>query len=1074
MQRIKGIKSILCVVFLLVGIHGLGYAKEKVGQSEEIPSKLTLLQWHTLETDHFLVHYPEGLEELARLSAGYAEESHALLSPIMDWQPEEKVHVIVHDTKDQQDGYASNFPYPTLNIFPNAPDISGVVAEYESQDWLRALILHEYFHVLHLDTVEGYSKLVRTIFGRPGYAPNPLVSSLFLFLNSPNNFAPLWLWEGLAVYLETELTNSGRGRSTRSEMVLRMHALEDQLLQIDQIDFHKPGIPGEHSRYLYGGYFVDYLVDGAPRSAIRGINHNIATWLPYTGVYTIQHSDGTSLSGLYDRFFEHQKQEQQKRISILRTQPLTSPQSLYSEGYQQKGFALSPDETRVAFAEGSGDYGKRIRLWHKETGKFETLLEQDANSLVWHPNQNYLFFTATAPRGIYSYRDLFVYDFEKKQVHQLTHGARVGNMDLSPDGRQMVAVENGKGHQNLVLYHLTATENESLPFKAERGKLLTHFQYSRIAMPRWNGQGNQVVYSLTDRKGGTSLPILEVSSQKEILRITEGHLQSAPIWGPDDQSIVFSSDHSGVSNLYRFDLTTKVLKPVTHVLGGAFLPVLAQQSQRLYFQNYVSPGFELAYMPWDGKQVRSDPLPRIRSTWFFNRELAQELEQSKVPVIEFSSEPYNDRKNLASQFWFMYGEEEPDGYAWGAITAGEDPLANHTYFATLTKGKEKLYHQFSYTNDQWKPTFSFNSTLLPRRYPFGLGVPRLWETVHDMSATLSWKIEGALEIGGGWLYHYQEPFDDDDFVDKVNDQLMGEIAENTKVSVSEMEPLFDTTRRYFNSRSFVGKRQGISLFAAYSSFSHYPLSISEAKGYSFAVDLTYFPENSGTNPKIEVIDVDDFDDTLEAIKGDSEGLTAAQQETFLEQLHAQKTQLSNEHTLLSLNYTKFQALWMKHHVLQFNLSAGTSLGQNESQAFFVTGYHIPLRGYRTYTETAEWYTAYTLEWHMPLFHIFRGMGTLPFYYRQFHTSLFYDYGIFSGDYQNINVTVSDEIFYLRDALGLQTRRSAGIEFKLLTHLGYRYPVNLVLRLSNAVDINDVPGNTDVRPFWAELDYALTF
>lgn len=1076
------------LILILIGGYCVGMAKELKVQVDSlgvrtIPSvapqndpvnKLTQLEWYTLETDHFLVHYHQGIEELARLAAGYAEEAHQLLSPIMDWEPVEKVHMVVSDTKDQQDGLATNFPYPVLKIYPNAPDISGVVAEYESQDWLRALIVHEYFHVLHLDTVGGYSKLIRTIFGRPGYAPNPLVNGVFLFLNSPNNFAPLWLWEGLAVYFETEFTKSGRGRSTRSEMVLRTHVLDDQLLQIDQIDFDKPGIPGEHVRYLYGGYFVDYWVDEDTRNVIRRINHNIASWPPYTGIYAAQHTDGTSLPELYQRFLAYQKQEQQKRIKILRSQPLTSSQSLYSGGYEQRGFALSPDEIRIAFVESSGDYGKRLRLWDKKTGKFETLLEQNAYSLVWHPHQEYLFFTATVSQAVYAYRDLFVYDFKNKQVHQLTHSARMGHIDLSSDGKKLVAVENGKGHQNLVLYDLTAAKTGIIPFGAKREKQLTHFQYSRVAMPRWNHQGNQIVYSFTDRKGMTALPILDVSTQKEVLRIQQGHLQSSPIWGANDQSILFSSDHSGVSNIYHFELQTNILRPVTHVLGGAFLPILAKQSKRLYFQNYVSQGFELAYMQWDETKVRSEALPHISSTWFFNQELAQQRDESVVPVIQSSSETYDDQENLSPQFWFIYGEEEPDGYAWGAITAGEDPLLHHSYFATVTKGKEKFYHQLSYTNDQWRPTFTFNSSLLPRRYPFGLGVPRLWETVHNMSASFSWKMEESLEMGGGWLYQYQEPFEDDDFVDHVNDQLMGQIAENTNTSVSDLEPLFESTRDYYNTRTFIGKRQGINLFATFSNFSHHPLSISEAKGYSFTVDFTYFPAHHGSNPRIEVIDIDDFDDTLEELQGDSAGLTDAQQETFLTQLHDKKKRLSNEYTLLSLNYTKYQSLWSKHHVLKFDFNGGSTLGQNELQAFFITGYHLPLRGYRNYTETAEWYSAYTLEWRLPLFQVFRGMGRFPIYYRQFHTSLFYDYGIFAGDYQNTNVTVGNQVFYLRDTLGVQTRRSVGIEFKLLTHLGYRYPVNLVLRLSDAIDINEISGNDDVKRFWAELDYDLAF
>ncbi|MBF0279566.1 MAG: SH3 domain-containing protein [SAR324 cluster bacterium] len=1053
----------------------------QLGKTTDIAgvSKLGQLQWQTLESEHFLVYFHQGMEELARMSAAYAEESHALLSPVLDWEPEEKVHVIVSDTMDQQNGHASGLPYPALHIFPNAPEISGVIAEYESQDWLRALILHEYFHILHLDTVAGYSKLIRAVFGRPGTAPHPVVNSLFLFLNSPNNFVPLWLWEGLAVYFETEYTHSGRGRSPRSEMVLRMAALKDQLLRLDQIDFHRPGIPGENARYLYGGYFVNYLVNGNPNISPRELNHDLASKLPYMGTSTIEDRNGANLPEMYAQFRSDQNKKQQEQINILKSQALTRFRSHYSGGYQQKSFALSPDEQQIAFVESSGNEGNRIRIWQKKNRRFETLIEQNAYSLTWHPSGDYLFYTAAVEQGITTYRELFIFSFRTGLSFQLTENGRVGAIDLAADGKSLIAVESERGHQNLVMYDLVyrqKNEADEAPFLANRVKKLTNYRYSRVSSPRWDHQGQRVVYSFTDRKGVTILPILDVSAGAIIHQIRDGHLQSSPVWERKDQAILFSSDHSGVSNIYRYDLESGDFKPVTHVLGGAFMPLTSPKSQRLYFQNYNDAVLELASMEWVPKQVRSDPLPSIKSTWILSAEMAKKRDQSTVPVVDAFSEPYQGW-NLRSQFWFLYGDEEPGGYAWGAITAGEDPLGQQAYFATLTLGKEKTYHQFSYTNDEFLPTVTFNSSLLPRRYPYGLSVPHLWETVHDAGLTLSFKVEGQWDVGGGWLYRYQEPFRDSGFVDSVNANLTGQIEQSIGTPIQGVLPLYKTTRDYFNSRTFIGKRQGLHAFISYSNLKHYPLSISEEEGSSFTLSLTRFPNRSGSNPKIVAVDGNAFNRILTEFKNENpekEGLTSDQKAALIKRLKNENRELSNDHTLLIGNYTSFYPLAWQHQVLKFEFSRGVSLKQNESQALFSSGYDIPLRGYRKYIETAQQFSALSLEWRMPITQIFRGEAMLPFYFRQLHAGFFYDYASFSGDFQSTDAVVDDEIFYIRDIFAEQIRRSFGLELKLLSDIGYRYPLNLVFRLSNAVDINEIYGARDEKIFWAELDYEWAF
>jgi hypothetical protein len=58
------------------------------------------LVWMTFETEHFVIHYTEGLEEVAYLAADIAEEVHEPLCEIYDYRPDTKVSLIFSDEDD--------------------------------------------------------------------------------------------------------------------------------------------------------------------------------------------------------------------------------------------------------------------------------------------------------------------------------------------------------------------------------------------------------------------------------------------------------------------------------------------------------------------------------------------------------------------------------------------------------------------------------------------------------------------------------------------------------------------------------------------------------------------------------------------------------------------------------------------------------------------------------------------------------------------------------------------------------------------------------------------------------------
>ena len=146
------------------------------------------LDWKTIETDHFYIHFAEGYLTQAKQVAAIAESAHEKLVPMIRWQPEQKTHLAISDETDLPNGYAISFPFNRSVLFLSPPDETNSLEDFEN--WLETLIEHEYTHILHIDKASGGPNSLRSVFGR----------NIFLF---PNQFQPSWIIEGLATHIET-------------------------------------------------------------------------------------------------------------------------------------------------------------------------------------------------------------------------------------------------------------------------------------------------------------------------------------------------------------------------------------------------------------------------------------------------------------------------------------------------------------------------------------------------------------------------------------------------------------------------------------------------------------------------------------------------------------------------------------------------------------------------------------------------------------------------------------------------------------------------------------------------------
>lgn len=534
------------------------------------------LHWYTIETRHFAVHYHEPLEILARRVAAIAERVHESLPPLLGHRPDERTHVILTDDSDSANGSASAQPRNVIRLFASSPRPLSPLGDYD--DWMTLLFVHEYTHILHLDNTGGIPEIINTIFGK---------------IYTPNAVQPRWFIEGLATYEESARTAGGRLRSTLFEAFLRMDALRDRLLDLDQLSNNVDRWPQSNIWYLYGSRFVAFIAEQYGDDALKQISAQYGSEpLPYGLNRVCRRVTGKGFVELYDEFLAHLRTHYEEVAGEVRARGLRTGTRLTHHGQTARcPRFLGPDEL-VYFAR-DGRSEAQLRVIDPRRGEVlrEMVRVRGSSYAAPHPDGRHVYYSSLDNyRDIYFFHDIFRYDRRTGEHERLTHGLRAGMPDVSPSGRRIAFTVNDAGTRHLMI---AATEDIS----ATQRVLVRSRRSHQIYTPRFSPDGDTVAFSAWRRGGHRDIRLVDVETG-EITDVTHDRaLDGGPAWSPDGERLFFSSDRTGIANIYAWDTGTGELRQVTNVLGGAYQPAVSPDGEALVYLGYTSRGFDLFRMP---------------------------------------------------------------------------------------------------------------------------------------------------------------------------------------------------------------------------------------------------------------------------------------------------------------------------------------------------------------------------------------------------------------------------------------------------------------------------------------------
>ena len=667
------------------------------------------IQWETVRTSHFLVHYPTTYHRFAATLVDYLEEAYQALSPDLHWEVKSRIDVVVRSDIDLPNGSSAVFPLNRMEI--NAVPFSSVSSIGEYDNWIRTLAYHELTHMIANDTTEGVFKVGRVIFGSAA---------------KMNQYQPLWLVEGLAVYEETIRSIYGRGRSSYVDMLLRTSARDGLLdnedaflgVTIDRLNDGVPNWPSGQTPYLYGYVMDEMVAEFAGAGAPGLISHESASSVPFFLNSVAERVIRTDYYHLWAQAVERLKKISEDDLALIRRSPISPAKRLSDIGRFTGAPVLSKSESRIYFIRDSYHESTGLSVLDLKTEKIQSLSEWKyggGTELKMASIGKQLVYSRYQPFEEYKlYSDVFLWipkrgDLEKGREVRITEGKRAFDPDCSPDFEWNPRLEAITHGAVVYIKNLDDGNHAVATFDGVAEKVLYRgTRFDRFAAPAWGHGDHRDWIAFTAKvNGGNERLIavnnvsLEVRTLTPLLPLKSLRINEVtPSW-TEDGSLLYASSQGGIFNIYKlnkFDLFQKnYAKPtrLTHLETGAIFPIEGRSPQEVFAMLYGSSGFDIA-------SIEASPhLERIPHLLSLHEKLHPAANPPKNDLVpnedellvdspnptdehpEGIHEKYSPFPSLLPHYWLPFTQKVTDGWTLGVQTSGFDALERHAYSATV-------------------------------------------------------------------------------------------------------------------------------------------------------------------------------------------------------------------------------------------------------------------------------------------------------------------------------------------------------------------------------------------------------
>ncbi len=569
-------------------------------------------QIKTIVTDHFRVHYTSGAEGTARRVAETCEEVFPTLAAAYDYYDDFRtIHVIVLDNSDVLGNGWANYYSNTMAIWATSLDFE----LRGSHDWIKNVVAHELTHIITLNKARKKWPFQFALLTVSRFDSNPDITFQFplYHLNAPRGWT-----EGIAQYGAQKFGYDSW--DSHRDMLLRMAVLEDDLLSWEEMGTVWDRMGKFYGEFVYNqGYaMMVYIHQQYGAEKVDELTHQIGSMSFEPAIRRVL---GVSADQFYADWVAFLAENYGRLESEIRTQGFFQGESLdeVNEGVLEYHPALSPDGKKLAYLTSEKqDYALTVlKIYDFDTRKTTELKGRIDTRIGWSPDGKEIVFV----RNKGGFNDLYIYNLAEDKERRISANLRAKDPSFSPDGQRIAFVHNKDGTNNLGLIDRDGTDavyltnnNDATQYMAPRFSpdgewlLFSLFrgQDRDIAMIRVDSPPRPKVQkkkkSEAEEEEGEEEETIEVFPDT----VAFAHPDSSgfwavvaspaderdPHWLPDGSGFVFSSDQSGIFNIYRYRLENGEFEQLTNVVGGAFVPTVATD-ERVIYSGYHSNDYSL-------------------------------------------------------------------------------------------------------------------------------------------------------------------------------------------------------------------------------------------------------------------------------------------------------------------------------------------------------------------------------------------------------------------------------------------------------------------------------------------------
>ncbi len=678
--------------------------------------------WRTVRTDNFIIYYPEGHEAFARRVIALAPEVHRDVSGYLGVKPS-PVPLVLNPGTDLFNGFFSLLP-SMMSLYETP---CGTLRGFGSStsDLMDLVFTHEYTHCAHITTRSGLYKEITRVLGDDAGVLNAL--------------APGWMIEGVTTNTETLFTDGGRGRSPEFAGMIRSFTEDGRLWSLSASGAENPYSPPGGRFYLSGYYIVDYLNRTYGPDAFARVSKR-------------QGGNPFRMSG-----------------GALKYVVKKSPGKFYGEFMSD--FTARADSVRNAaiatglpagkvIASGTGDYFCS-HFWTKDgairavrTGydKVTAVVDIDPRTgRITHekPAGNMIMLGKVRPLGdgrlIYGSpfyhpfgegeldtADLVALDPSSGERTRLTRGAHVYNAAASPDGKRIAATARNGMWMDLLVMNADGSDVRKL---VSRPGLLWD-------TPAWSPDGSTVAAVVKDGARNAIVLADATTGALKTPLVPDSHGYSDPEFTSDGRSIVFTSDRSGVWNVYALELDTLRLRRLTAVFWDVEEPHVSPDGATLSFLSLSRGLWRICTVPFSASSGSEEscaaggpfePSPRAL-------EVAGPIPESRGIPLARTLKPF---------LHVPWAVSDEKGDAFGLFLMGGDPVGINRYSAQAFWGvkSERMGYDVALTNRSFWPRIGLRAYDSAREGNTLGGGKSIWFREIGTEASLTLPIVHRIEPG---------------------------------------------------------------------------------------------------------------------------------------------------------------------------------------------------------------------------------------------------------------------------------------------------------------------------------------